>query len=275
MKKIILSIILALVMLTCVSLAQATTTYITHYEDFNDQDEGAPENPTDDWYTFNTTGFTTAEVNNTLNDESCVFYVHDTNGDGAAVAYANFTVGAEYSDKLITEFSFYFIANAENLTKKEIGMLLIGSTGYAIGGWGITVNSSDMWVAAGDACADNVSFVADSDDQYKVTFLFDWTTGAITASINNLTADIASCTSTIDNTYLNISDPCGLGEIILFSDDNTSFMFDNFEWTAVQYTGGLVDMSGLADAVGGFIQIFLILVFWVAFFKMFSKIKIF
>jgi hypothetical protein len=263
-----------------VPLTSATTTYIDHYEDFNDQDEGAPENPTDEWYAYTTTGFTTAEVNNTLNDASCIFYIADTNGNGAAVAYANFTVDSEFNDKQITNFSFYLMCPATNLTKKELTVVLTGHSttdgvDYIIGQAGVTANSSDLYISCGDASSDNVSITADSDTQYLFTWTYDWTTGFVTGTINNLTEDIASVTSNATTTYLNTSDPQGLGQITFQSDDNTSFYIDNIAWSGLQYQSTGIDTSVIADLANSFVVVLLMLVFWIALIKMLGKVKLF
>lgn len=242
--KLITIALLVLTLVFSVSVTQATwITNNTYYEDFNDQDEGTPENPLVPWYAFTNEGFTTAGVNNTLKDGAKVFYIHDVNGDGAALAYANFTVEDDYNDDPITSFSFHFIANAENLTKKEFGMQGSLLDGYVPILCGTTANSTDMWIGVSDSVSDNGSISADTE--YILTWTFDWSTGVVNGTITNLTGTlIASCEDPLalmtgDN--VTVTTASGLQDISIFSNDNSSFLLDNVEWSTAHWVTQVSD----------------------------------
>ena len=227
--KLITITLLVLTLVFSVSVTQATwVTNTTHYEDFNDQDEGVPENPLDPWYAFTNERFTTAEVNNTLSDTSKVFYLHDVNGNGLAVAYANFTVEDDYNDDPVTGFSFHFIVTSENLTKKELVLQGYGGDGYAPILFGITANGTDCYAGVSDTVSDNGTIA--QDKEYIATWTIDWNTGVVNVTVANLTGVlVASCESeealwTLESV---ICTPFGLSSLSFMSDDNSSFYIDN------------------------------------------------
>lgn len=270
-KKILIASLIAIAFLLGVSAVQATNIYNVHYEDFNDQAEGDPENPLDVWYTYTNETFDLAYVDNVSMSAAKVFNVTETAGDGATINYLNFTV---VDPQRLDYFEFHFATYAYNKTNKELILNLSDTEGNVIGLFTLHTNQTKMNLSLGDTIGSEATCTAATE--YIVNFSINWEDEIVNATIVNLTG-VEKVAVETDNTtsWMNFTNEPKLGLISLYTDDNSTVFFDNFVFSGLAYEASILSPSVLSELAMAFVPVMLGLFLLSGFFRLFSRLKIF